>query len=167
MVNVEEVGALGPLRVVPLDAAELTAVVAEQPALTVFAPTDEAFDNLEAANPGILAALLAPENIDLLQAILLNHVLAGATTRQQAEEQARLYSLRPSVLDIAGDGGGRGTRTFKSLNSRIHLTVKCCIARDDAVFFLLLLLFIPVLPKVRVHHCRADHCRAGSGVKKS
>ena len=88
-----------------LDAAQLTAVVAEQPELTVFAPTDEAFDNLEAANPGILAALLAPENIDLLQAILLNHVLAGATTRQQAEGQSRLYSLRPSVLEIAGDGG--------------------------------------------------------------
>lgn len=44
---------------------------------TVFAPTDQAFQKLERAKPGTLAALLKPENKDKLTAILTYHVVSG------------------------------------------------------------------------------------------
>lgn len=44
---------------------------------TVFAPTDEAFNKLEKAKPGILAMLLKPENKEKLTAILTYHVVSG------------------------------------------------------------------------------------------
>jgi len=44
---------------------------------TVFAPTNEAFEKLEAAKPGTLATILKPENKKMLQEILLYHVVQG------------------------------------------------------------------------------------------
>ncbi len=44
---------------------------------TVFAPTDKAFKKLEKSKPGIIAALLKPENKEKLAAILTYHVVPG------------------------------------------------------------------------------------------
>jgi len=44
---------------------------------TVFAPTNDAFNNLP---PGVLDALLRPENKDLLTKVLLYHVVPGRVT---------------------------------------------------------------------------------------
>ena len=52
--------------------AGLTGAVATLDPITVFAPTDQAFDDLEAANPGIIDALLA--DIPALENVLLYHV---------------------------------------------------------------------------------------------
>lgn len=55
-----------------LSVTGLTSAVAELDPLTVFAPTDQAFTDLETANPGITDALLA--DLPLLTNILLYHV---------------------------------------------------------------------------------------------
>ena len=45
--------------------------------LTVFAPTDAAFQKLEKHHPGTIASLLKPENKSKLAAILTYHVVSG------------------------------------------------------------------------------------------
>jgi uncharacterized surface protein with fasciclin (FAS1) repeats len=45
--------------------------------LTVFAPTDAAFQKLEKSKPGMIAMLLKPENKGKLAAILTYHVVSG------------------------------------------------------------------------------------------
>ena len=45
--------------------------------LTVFAPTDDAFNALEKSKPGTIAMLLKPENKETLKGILLYHVVKG------------------------------------------------------------------------------------------
>ena len=45
--------------------------------LTVFAPTDAAFEKLEKSKPGTIAMLLKPENKKKLVAILTYHVVSG------------------------------------------------------------------------------------------
>jgi uncharacterized surface protein with fasciclin (FAS1) repeats len=58
-----------------LEAAGLVETLQGEGPFTVFAPTDEAF----AALPdGLLEALLLPENVDVLTAILTYHVVSGA-----------------------------------------------------------------------------------------
>ena len=59
-----------------LQAAGLDDDLSESGTYTVFAPTDEAFEALEAANPGILATLLSDP--DALSDVLLYHVIADA-----------------------------------------------------------------------------------------
>ncbi|MEC4850311.1 MAG: fasciclin domain-containing protein, partial [Jaaginema sp. PMC 1079.18] len=49
---------------------------------TVFAPTDEAFDELP---DGVVDALLKPENRDLLRDILMYHVVPGNVTAEDLE----------------------------------------------------------------------------------
>jgi transforming growth factor-beta-induced protein len=58
-----------------LQAADLVGTINSTGPITVFAPTDAAFEKLEAANPGILASLLADP--DKLREILLLHVVEG------------------------------------------------------------------------------------------
>jgi uncharacterized surface protein with fasciclin (FAS1) repeats len=88
-----------------VDAAGLTdALSAEDADLTLFAPTDAAFEALEADNPGILEALLAdPET---LQGILLYHVIPGASTAQQVFERGpAIVTLEGRTIEVlAGNG---------------------------------------------------------------
>ena len=60
-----------------LEAAGLDDDLAGPGPFTVFAPTDDAFDALEAANPGTLAFLLDPANQSVLIDILQFHVIQG------------------------------------------------------------------------------------------
>lgn len=62
-------------------AAELDGAVADLDAFTLFAPTDEAFAALPTE---AVEALLLPENKEVLQAVLLRHVLIGKVTAFQA-----------------------------------------------------------------------------------
>jgi uncharacterized surface protein with fasciclin (FAS1) repeats len=55
-----------------LDAANLSAILAGTPQLTLFAPTDAAFQALPA---GVLAALTNPANLPTLQRILTYHLV--------------------------------------------------------------------------------------------
>ena len=70
-----------------LEAAGLVETLKEANALTVFAPTDEAFAKLPA---GTVESLLKPENKDQLIGILTYHVAKG---RLRAEEVAELRAV--------------------------------------------------------------------------
>jgi uncharacterized surface protein with fasciclin (FAS1) repeats len=58
-----------------LEATGLDETLNNDGQFTVFAPTDEAFGKLEAANPGIIGDLIADP--DMLEAVLLYHVTDG------------------------------------------------------------------------------------------
>lgn len=60
--------------VAAVQAAELEDALRGDGPFTVFAPTDEAFDNLP---EGLVAQLLEPRNLEKLQELLLYHVVAG------------------------------------------------------------------------------------------
>lgn len=55
-----------------LDAAQLTATLQQVPNVTLFAPTDEAF---QALPPSQLSQLLEPKNAPLLQKVLIYHLV--------------------------------------------------------------------------------------------
>jgi uncharacterized surface protein with fasciclin (FAS1) repeats len=65
--------------------------------LTVFAPTDAAFRNLQRDLPGVIDLLLLPENQDALQDILLYHVL-GKEIMSKALRAAAKAEARPATL---------------------------------------------------------------------
>lgn len=66
-----------PTLVAAVQAAGLVEALKGKGPFTVFAPTEEAFKKLEAANPGITASLLKPENKHKLADILKFHVVSG------------------------------------------------------------------------------------------
>jgi uncharacterized surface protein with fasciclin (FAS1) repeats len=63
--------------VAAVKAADLVDALKGKGPLTVFAPTDAAFNKLEKSKPGTLAFLLKPENKSKLAAILTYHVISG------------------------------------------------------------------------------------------
>jgi len=71
--------------------------------LTVFAPTDAAFDALEASQPGIIESLLA--DLDTLRAILLYHVAAGRQGSGDAVAAEHFVTLDGRSLSVRVDGG--------------------------------------------------------------
>lgn len=75
-----------------LGAANLTSTLAGTGPYTVFAPTDEAFNQLP---EGALEFLLQPENEDLLSQVLTYHVVSGEVTSDQ---------LSTGVVDSLGGG---------------------------------------------------------------
>ncbi|HRX88926.1 MAG TPA: fasciclin domain-containing protein [Steroidobacteraceae bacterium] len=77
-----------------IEAAGLTETLGGEGPFTVFAPTDEAFGKLPAAD---LAALMLPENKDKLVRVLSLHVIPG-----KAMDQYSLKRVR-SVDTVAGE----------------------------------------------------------------
>lgn len=78
-------------------AADLTEVLSGEGLLTVFAPTNAAF---EALPDGLLETLLLPENKDLLTKILAYHVVGGSVTSDQLEAGA-VTTVEGSDIDVA------------------------------------------------------------------
>lgn len=72
-----------------IDAAGLGAALSGPDAVTVLAPTNEAFAALPA---GALDDLLKPENLEQLAAVLKHHVIAG---RQDAEALKKRRDVTP------------------------------------------------------------------------
>lgn len=68
--------------VAAVQAAGLVDALKGKGPLTVFAPTDKAFENLEKAKPGTIAMLLKPENKHKLKDILTYHVVSGKVLAQ-------------------------------------------------------------------------------------
>jgi uncharacterized surface protein with fasciclin (FAS1) repeats len=89
--------------VTALQATGLDAALRTPGPFTVFAPTDAAFDALEAANPGLLADLLA--NPDELANILKYHVVAGKLMSGDVLAQKCLLTLQGNFLTVATDDG--------------------------------------------------------------
>ena len=79
-------------------AAGLVGALSGEDALTVFAPTDEAFAKLPA---GTVAALLKPENKAKLVEILTYHVVKGRVYSDQALAAKQATTLQGGTIDIA------------------------------------------------------------------
>lgn len=83
-------------------AAGLVEVLAGEKPLTVFAPTDEAFEKLPA---GTVESLLKPENKEKLAAILKFHVVPGRVFSNDVLSQKQLKSVQGGMLTAAMKNG--------------------------------------------------------------
>jgi uncharacterized surface protein with fasciclin (FAS1) repeats len=101
-------------------AADLADTLSADGSFTVFAPTNKAFNKLEAAVPGVTAALLDPANKAVLVKVLKYHLLGSAVKSGAAAKLAAKKAKVPTVL-------GKGP------NARIQLLGKKNIfVRDSA-----------------------------------
>ena len=71
---------------------------------TVFAPTNAAFKNLEAAVPGVTKALTNPMNKGLLVQVLKYHVLASKVMAADAVAAAKKNAKVPTLLGKNANG---------------------------------------------------------------
>lgn len=84
-------------------AAGLAGALSGEGPLTVFAPTDEAFNALPA---GTIASLLEPENKDKLAQILKYHVIAGRVGSGALADGAQLDTLAGATATISAAESG-------------------------------------------------------------
>ena len=89
--------------VAALQATGLDAALKTEGPFTVFAPTDDAFNALEASNPGILSFLLG--NTDKLAEILKYHVVSGKLMSGDVVTQGSLLTLQGSYLNVMTNDG--------------------------------------------------------------
>ena len=86
-------------------AAGLAGALSNQNAqLTVFAPTNAAFKNLEAAVPGVTKALTDPMNKGLLVQVLKYHVLGSMVLAADAVAAAKKNAKVPTLLGKNANG---------------------------------------------------------------
>lgn len=76
----------------------------ERASLTVFAPTNAAFKSLEAAVPGVTAALTDPKNKKLLVQVLQYHVLGSKVMATDAVAAAKKKAKVPTLLGKNANG---------------------------------------------------------------
>ena len=118
-----------------LDQAQLSAVLNATPGLTLFAPTDEAF---QALPPSQLAKLMLPDNAPVLQKILIYHLvnlsLDGAKIKGA---KGPVPSVETSQLQIDGSGATVKVNDadviqadVKATNGIIHVIDKVLIPGD-------------------------------------
>lgn len=88
-----------------LETAELVDVLNEEGPYTVFAPTNEAFNNLPA---GKLDELLKPENKDELTKILKYHVVSGKVMASDLEDGQRIETLEGTELKVTTKSSEEG-----------------------------------------------------------
>ena len=78
--------------------------------LTVFAPTDAAFEKLEKSKPGTIAMLLKPENKSKLVKILTYHVVSGkvmAADVLKLKNGAHVNTLNGASITVRNSNGVR------------------------------------------------------------
>lgn len=85
-----------------LGAADLVETLKGEGPFTVFAPTDEAFEQLPA---GTVETLLKPENKEKLAGILAYHVVPGKVLAEQVVELNGAKTVNGQRVDIKVDGG--------------------------------------------------------------
>jgi uncharacterized surface protein with fasciclin (FAS1) repeats len=114
------------------EAAGLVPTLAEGGPLTVFAPTDEAFEALPA---GTVESLLKPENKDKLAAILSYHVLPRELTSNMLPHRRihvktvksggdRLLAVKKSGRGVTVDGANVIKADIAADNGVIHVIDK-------------------------------------------
>jgi uncharacterized surface protein with fasciclin (FAS1) repeats len=85
-----------------LDEAQLTKVLAATPGLTLFAPTDEAFNALP---PAQLTALMSPDNAPVLQKVLIYHLVNLSLDSSKIKgSKGQVPSVETSKLSLDGSG---------------------------------------------------------------
>lgn len=114
-------------------AAGLVPALRSKGPLTVFAPTDAAFDRLP---KGAVAGLLKPENKHKLAAVLKYHVVAGRITSAQiAPGRSHVRTLNGKSLTVRKHGGVRvnSARVIKAdvgaSNGVIHVIDRVLLPR--------------------------------------
>ena len=88
--------------VAAVQAAELVETLKSKGPFTVFAPTDEAFSQLDKAT---LESLLKPENKDQLVAILTYHVVAGKVMSTDITNNMHPSTVNGSTINIKLNNG--------------------------------------------------------------
>ena len=88
--------------VAAVQAAELVETLKSKGPFTVFAPTDEAFSQLDKAT---LESLLKPENKDQLVAILTYHVVAGKVMSTDITDNMQPSTVNGSSINIKLSNG--------------------------------------------------------------
>ena len=88
--------------VAAVQAAELVETLKSKGPFTVFAPTDEAFSQLDKAT---LESLLKPENKDQLVAILTYHVVAGKVMSNDITDNMQPSTVNGSTITIKLSNG--------------------------------------------------------------
>jgi len=94
---------------------------------TVFAPTNEAFNNLP---DGVLAALLKPENKDKLVAVLTYHVVPGKVMSTDLKNNMKAATAQGEKVTITTKGGAKvnGAKVvsadIKASNGVVHVIDK-------------------------------------------
>ena len=88
--------------VAAVQAAELVETLKSKGPFTVFAPTDEAFSQLDKAT---LESLLKPENKDQLVAILTYHVVAGKVMSTDITDNIQPSTVNGSTINIKLSNG--------------------------------------------------------------
>ena len=111
--------------VTAVKAAELAGTLSGSGAFTVFAPTDEAFANVDADT---ISSLLEPENKNQLQSVLTYHVVPGRISAKDLSEMKEISTLQGQTLSLKAKDGGvsiDGARVIQAdipaLNGLIHV----------------------------------------------
>lgn len=86
--------------VAAVKAAGLVETLQSDGPFTVFAPTNDAFENLP---EGTVPTLLKPENKGLLTTILTYHVVAGNYTAERLIEEIKFYGGKRKLKTVSGD----------------------------------------------------------------
>jgi uncharacterized surface protein with fasciclin (FAS1) repeats len=103
-----------------LDAANLSGVLSTTPDLTIFAPTDQAF---QALPPAELAALLAPQNATLLQKVLTYHVVhLSLDTSKFKGAKGAVPSVEGANLQLDGSGDPLKVNDAAIIQVDVHAT---------------------------------------------
>ena len=100
--------------VAAVKAADLVETLQGKGPFTVFAPTNEAFNNLP---KGTVETLLKPENKKLLQTILTYHVVAGKMNASDIAKAIKAGGGKATLKTVSG-----GTLTAWMKGSAVYLT---------------------------------------------
>ena len=101
-----------------LDAAQLSKVLSSQPGLTLFAPTDEAFKALPAAQ---LTALMQPDNAPILQKVLIYHLVNLRLDSTKIKgSKGPVPSVETSQLQLDGSGTPLKVNNADIIQSDVH-----------------------------------------------
>lgn len=84
-----------------VEAADLEATFQSEGPYTVFAPTNEAFENLP---EGVLNELLKPENKEKLVAVLTYHVVPGEVMSDDVNKTMKAKTIQGSNASIKSNG---------------------------------------------------------------
>jgi uncharacterized surface protein with fasciclin (FAS1) repeats len=106
-----------------VEAAGLTETLKTSENITVFAPTDKAFDALPKEQ---LESLLKPENKETLRKILTYHVVAQELTQKDLKSQEALTTLEGNSLKISQEGS-------KTLVNGANLVKSAVMAKNGVI----------------------------------
>ena len=116
-----------------IDAAEIQNVLVNAGPLTVFAPTDQAFEDLP---EGTVDNLLKPENKQKLANILTSHASPASLKKNQLTEGRQIYLATGQYVDVEikeGETYVNGAKVLASIpasNGVIHVVDKVFLFQE-------------------------------------